>query len=336
MIAGQASRRAFISGVAGYIGSHAALCFLDAGWQVIGIDDLSTGHVGCVPMGVVFHQSGVSDPETAALLAQSPPDVVLHFAAKTSIDESIAAPGSYYETNTGQAARFFEAAARAGVANIVHSSTAAVYGEAGDQPVDEGFRLRPASPYGRSKLAAEWALSDTCRATGMRHVILRYFNVAGADPLCRSGPRGGAQHLIKVVAEAAVGLRDRVRINGTDYATPDGTAIRDYVHVSDLVRAHLSAAEYLLAGGGSVTLNCGCGRGYSVREVIDATLALDLHRFAVTDAARRPGDVARIVANSSRMMDLLNWTPSHDRLETILETSVAWEQAMLNRARAAS
>ncbi|WP_134681759.1 UDP-glucose 4-epimerase GalE [Paracoccus ravus] len=336
MTATRSARRALISGVAGYIGSHAALCFLDAGWQVSGIDDLSMGHRDRVPKGVVFHELGIGADETAALLARDMPDVVLHFAARTSVDESVRLPGGYYDTNTGQAARFFAAAARAGVGAIVHSSTAAVYGEAGEVPVDEACPLRPASPYGRAKLAAEWALADVGQASGTRHVILRYFNVAGADPQGRAGPGDRAQHLIKIVAEAAAGLRDLVRINGTDYATPDGTAIRDFIHVSDLARAHLSAAEYLLDGGPSAVLNCGCGRGYSVREVIAAGLALGPHRFVVTEGARRPGDIARITADPSRLRRILDWTPDCSSLDRMLATAVAWEQARAIRAKAVS
>lgn len=259
--------KVLITGIAGYIASHAALAFLEAGWDVIGIDNLSVGRQGAIPDGVSFHQLDCRSPDVVHLAKSEGVDVAMHFAGLIRVDESVSDPMMYYDNNVAAAAKFFDSATMAGIKGIVFSSTAAVYAEPGRAPVDERYQTAPASPYGRSKLATEWILRDHCLAAEPRHVTLRYFNVAGADPDLRAGPRPDAHHLIKIVSEAAVGLRDHVQIFGNDYDTPDGTCIRDFIHVSDLADAHVAAAQYLLNDGDSTTLNCGYGQGLSVSDV---------------------------------------------------------------------
>ena len=322
-MAGGASPRVVITGVAGYIGSHAALACLDAGWSVVGVDDLSVGREGSVPPGVAFHRMDCTDPGIAGLLAEA--DAAIHFAGRISVEESVRDPALYYENNTATAVRFFAHAAAAGLGALVFSSTAAVYGDQPGGAVTEASPTVPGSPYGRSKLAAEWALRDIAAVRPLPHMILRYFNVAGADPALRAGPSPRATHLVKRIAEAATGQIGGVTVNGRDYGTPDGTCQRDYIHVSDLAQIHLAAVRHLLAGGESAVLNCGYGRGYSVQEVIERAEAIAPMPFEVGDGPRRAGDVERVVADNRKLLSTLDWTPEHDDLDTILRSAIDWE-----------
>lgn len=263
-------RSIIVTGGAGYIGSHVVLALLAAGWRVVVVDNLSSGQRAVVPDGVTLYEFDCASTSVAEVLREEAAIAVMHFAARISVEESVSDPAGYYDSNTFRAARLFETAIAAGVKSIVFSSTAAVYGGDASGPVGENATTRPESPYGRSKLAAEWILDDLCAASGARGVILRYFNVAGADPHGRSGPPATATHLIKKVCDAALGRIPEVVINGDDYATRDGTCVRDYIHVTDLAEAHVLALGDRVEGGESVVLNCGYGRGFSVREIIDA------------------------------------------------------------------
>jgi UDP-glucose 4-epimerase len=313
-----------ITGGAGYIGSHAVFAFLEAGWAVTVVDDLSTGQRARLPATAEFIQMDCAAPELHEWMAKRPFDAAVHFAARIKVDESTRDPAGYWQTNTCGALAFFNAAARTGIRSIVFSSTAAVYGE-GVAALEEDSPLRPVSPYGRSKLAAEWALQDLSAAAGLNHVIFRYFNVAGADSMGRSGPGAESGHLLKVAAEAAAGLRDRLVIHGTDWPTPDGTGVRDYVHVSDLADAHVAAAEHLVAGGESLVANCGYGLGHSVREVAALAREIAVRPFEVVEGPRRAGDVASVVANPGRAMARLGWKPGRASLEAMLRDGIAWE-----------
>jgi UDP-glucose 4-epimerase len=251
---------------------------------------------------------------------------IIHFAGSIVVPESVADPLGYYHNNTCKSRLLIETAVATGVKHFIFSSTAAVYGNPKEIPVSEEAELKPVSPYGTSKLMTELMLADTARAHDFRYVALRYFNVAGADPKGRTGqstPR--ATHLIKVACETALGKRPRMEVFGTDYATPDGTCVRDYIHVTDLVRAHLSALAYLRKGGASDVVNCGYSRGYSVLEVIAAVKKASGCDFAVSRTARRPGDAAAIVAASSKIRNLLGWRPEHDDLDGIVRDALAWE-----------
>lgn len=321
-----------VTGVAGYIGSNTALAFLDAGWRVIGVDDLSAGRRASVPSGVEFIELDCGDPSLALRLSGQRIDAAVHFAGMIDVEESVTRPLAYYRANFGVLMRLLETLSALSVNRIVFSSTAAVYGNQGSAPLSERSSLEPISPYGRSKLAAEWLLKDVSAATGLRHVTLRYFNVAGADPHGRAGPRASARHLIKVAAEAAVGRRAALTILGDDYPTPDGTGVRDYIHVTDLASAHVAAVEYLIAGGETVTLNCGYGRGFSVREVIDRALALAPVPFDVVVGPRRQGDSASVIADPSSLRATLAWEPRHADLDAIVQSSIEWELASQSRA----
>lgn len=320
-----------VTGVAGYIGSHFALACLDAGWRVVGIDNLSVGNRSAVPRGVIFYQTDCGDPSVADIARREGATVAVHFAALISVAESVERPHAYYETNVRRAMEFFARMAATGVRKVIFSSTAAVYGDAGARPVQEDAPLVPASPYGRSKLATERMLRRLGAREQLEIVILRYFNVAGADPEMRAGPRPGASHLIKVVSEAATGQRDHVVINGQNYPTPDGTALRDYIHVCDLVDAHLAAARHLLRGGGSIVLNCGYGTGHSVRQVIEAARRHAPYRFDVIAGGRRPGDIGCLVANADALRSRFDWQPRHDNLDFIIRTAIEWEQRQIVR-----
>lgn len=319
-------RSVIITGAAGYIGSHITLAFLERGWSVTAVDDLSAGSRATVPAAAQFIEMDCADPKLHEVMAASGYDAAVHMAARISVDESVADPLGYYEANFSVARSFFASAASAGIKAIVFSSTAAVYGDTGKTPVLETHPCQPLSPYGRSKLAAEWALRDLSAVSDLRHVILRYFNVAGADPEGRAGPRAGAGHLMKLACEAAVGARSGMVIHGDDYATPDGTCIRDYIHVSDLALAHIAAVEHLLGGGESLIANCGYGSGFSVREVLDVARDVADLPFDVTIGPRRPGDPEAIVADARLLAERFGWRPAHSGLESILETGIAWER----------
>ena len=322
-----------VTGGAGYIGSHMVHALHDVGERVIVLDNLSTGFDWAIPRGVplVVGESG-DQPLVASLLARHQVEAIIHFAASIVVPESVADPLRYYRNNTVNSRALIECAVKGGVKHFIFSSTAAVYGNPTKVPVDEDDPLMPMSPYGSSKLMTEIMLSDAGAAHGFGHVILRYFNVAGADPALRTGQSTrGATHLIKVAVETALGRRAQMQIFGMDYPTQDGTCIRDYIHVADLVRAHSDALAHLRQGGGSLTLNCGYGRGFSVIQVIEAVKRVAKTDFKVEFGPRRSGDPAQIVARSDRIRSALGWRPRHADLDTIVEHALAWERKLIAR-----
>jgi UDP-glucose 4-epimerase len=322
-----------VTGGAGYIGSHMALELLDAGEDVVIIDNLSTGVAWTVPAGAAFVRGDVGDQELVGQVLDSHKvDAIVHFAGSVVVPDSVSDPLGYYLNNTVKSRALLEAAVKHGVGRFIFSSTAAVYGMTGDAPVDEDAPLAPLSPYGSSKRMTEIMLADVSQATGLRYVALRYFNVAGADPRRRSGqstPR--ATHLIKVACETALGKRSHIDVFGTDYPTPDGTCLRDYIHVSDLTRAHTAALRHLRAGGESSVFNCGYSRGFSVLEVIGAVKRAAGRGFEVRTAPRRPGDPGIVVAATDRIRKTLGWVPEHDSLDTIVGHALAWEEHLSRR-----
>jgi UDP-glucose 4-epimerase len=317
-----------VTGGAGYIGSHMVLELLDRGEDVVVIDDLSTGIRKSVPESVKFFVGDIGDIDfTHNLLRTYAIDTIFHFAGSVIVPESVADPLKYYRNNTANSRNLMESATKAGVRFFIFSSTAAVYGSISDQPVREESPLQPDSPYGKSKLMTEMMLQDVSQAHGLRHAILRYFNVAGADPDLRTGQSTpNATHLIKVAAEAAVGKRKAIEIFGGDYPTPDGTCIRDFIHVADLVAAHAAALRHLRDGGESMTLNCGYGRGYSVLDVLKATKRLSGADFPTPIVNRRPGDVSTVIANSELLRSKLGWKPNYDDLDLIVDHAIRWER----------
>ncbi|WP_332695837.1 UDP-glucose 4-epimerase GalE [Bosea sp. (in: a-proteobacteria)] len=322
-----------VSGGAGYIGSHMVLELLDRGEKVVVLDDLSTGFWWAVPPEALFIKGDMGDQALVErVIAEHGITEIAHFAARIVVPDSVSDPLGYYLNNTVKTRALLESAVRAGVRHVIFSSTAAVYGEPPVSPVPEEIALNPINPYGRSKLMSEWMLADTARAHGLTYVALRYFNVAGADPRGRSGQSSaGATHLIKVASQAALGQRAGLEIFGTDYATPDGTCVRDYIHVTDLARAHLSALDHLRAGGDSLTLNCGYGRGYSVKQVVEVVKKVSGVDFPVKLSARRDGDPASLIARADRIRDELGWRPEHDDLEEIVTQALAWEESLRKR-----
>ncbi len=322
-----------VTGGAGYIGSHMVLALVDAGEPVIVLDNLSTGYDWAVPKGAPLIVGDTGDQALVAkLIRKHNVEAIIHFAASIVVPDSVRDPLAYYRNNTVNSRALIECAVNNGVRYFIFSSTAAVYGNPAEIPVKEDTPTLPISPYGWSKLMSEVMLRDAGRAYGMQHVILRYFNVAGADPQGRSGQTAeAATHLIKVAAETALGLRPKMDVFGTDYPTPDGTCIRDYIHVCDLVGAHSAALRYLRAGGESLTLNCGYGHGFSVFEVIDMVKRVSGVDFKVDIAPQRAGDPARIVANSQQARAKLGWEPRFDDLSTIVGHALAWERALTMR-----
>jgi len=325
-----------VTGGAGYIGSHMVLALLDAGHEeVVVLDDLSTGFDWAVPEGVKLVVGDVADQALVTqTILQHRIDALAHFAAKIVVPDSVADPLGYYLANTVKTRSLIEAAVRAGVKHVIFSSTAAVYGEPDVTPVPEDLPLNPINPYGRSKLMSEWMIADAAAAHGFSYVVLRYFNVAGADPEGRSGQSTpNATHLIKVATQAALGQRARLDVFGTDYPTPDGSCLRDYIQVSDLAEAHRLALDHLRSGGESLTLNCGYGRGYSVLEVVEVVKRISGRDFEVRLCPRRAGDPAQIVAAAARIRERLGWQPRHDDLDAIVDQALAWEQRLEKRNR---
>ncbi|MDS7596144.1 UDP-glucose 4-epimerase GalE [Agrobacterium tumefaciens] len=318
-----------VTGGAGYIGSHMVWALLDAGEDVVVVDRLSTGSRWAVAPQARFYLGDAAD---GALLGQifeeNQIDAIFHFAGSLSVPDSIRSPLEYYENNTGTTRALLSVAVKHGVRNFIFSSTAAVYGtQPFDGPVAETAVLSPENPYGMSKLASEIMLRDVAQAHDLNYVALRYFNVAGADVQGRAGPSPtGVANLIRVACEAAVGRREQVEVYGTDYPTADGTGVRDYIHVSDLIDAHLLAMKHLRAGGETKTLNCGYGVGYSVLEVLQAIIQESGRDFPVLYRARRPGDVGAMVADSTRIQSELGWRPRHNDLRTIVRTALQWEE----------
>jgi UDP-glucose 4-epimerase len=322
-----------VTGGAGYIGSHMVYELADAGEQVVVLDNLSTGFDWAIANGVplITGESGDQELVTRAIREHGV-DAIIHFAASTVVPDSVRDPLSYYRNNTVNSRALIECAVNGGVRQFIFSSTAAVYGNPTEVPVTEDAPTLPISPYGWSKLMTEIMLRDADSAHGLKHVILRYFNVAGADPQHRTGQSTkSATHLIKVAVEAVLGLRPKLDVFGNDYPTPDGTCIRDYIHVNDLVRAHADALRYLRSGGTSLTLNCGYGHGFSVLEVIKAVKRASRVDFKIDIAPRRPGDPSRIVAHSERARSKLGWQPRHDDLSTIVRDALNWERELMAR-----
>jgi UDP-glucose 4-epimerase len=319
-----------VTGGAGYIGSHMVLSLLDAGETVVVLDNLSTGFRWAVPSKATLVVGDVGDQDLVrTVIRKHSTSAIIHFAGSIVVPDSVVDPLGYYHNNTVKSRALMEFAVEAGVNTFIFSSTAAVYGNPKVTPVGEDAELKPMSPYGSSKLMTEIMLADTSRAHDLRYVALRYFNVAGADPEGRSGqstPR--ATHLIKVACETALGKRHFLEVFGTDYPTPDGTCVRDYIHVTDLARAHMAALEYLRNGGASDVFNCGYSRGYSVQEVINAVKKVSGRDFEVRLTGRRLGDPASIVAASSKIRATLGWKPQYDNLETIVAHALSWEEQL--------
>jgi UDP-glucose 4-epimerase len=326
------SGKILVTGGAGYIGSHVVRQLTDAGEPVVVLDNLSTGFADAV-VGAELVVGDTGDRERVTrLLDEHGVDTVLHFAAHTIVPESVENPLKYYGNNTCSTRNLLECCAAAGVKHFIFSSTAAVYGIPDGPECNEDSALAPINPYGTSKLMSEMMLRDLGHASNMRHVILRYFNVAGSDPRGRIGQSTEkATLLIKVAAEVAVGKRQQLYVFGTDYPTPDGTGVRDYIHVDDLADAHIKALEYLRRNGASVTLNCGYGHGYSVREVIDAVNRVNGKPIRVKEEPRRAGDPPALIALADRIRDTLGWTPKYDDLDFIVKTSLDWERKMLDK-----
>ncbi|KQT14705.1 UDP-glucose 4-epimerase [Methylobacterium sp. Leaf399] len=325
-----------VTGGAGYIGSHMVLALIDAGHDdIVVLDDLSTGFDWALPPEVRLVVGDVADQALVAdVIRRHGVDAVAHFAARIVVPDSVADPLGYYLANTVKTRALIETAVAQGVKHVIFSSTAAVYGEPETVPVPEDLGPSPINPYGRSKLMSEWMIADAAKAHGFSYVILRYFNVAGADPRGRTGQSTpNATHLIKVATQAALGQRSHLEVFGTDYPTPDGSCLRDYIQVSDLAEAHRLALDHLRAGGESLTLNCGYGRGYSVLEVIDVVRRVSGVDFPVRLSPRRAGDPACIVAGADRIRDRLGWRPRHDDLTGIVTQALAWEDALTRRNR---
>jgi UDP-glucose 4-epimerase len=322
-----------VTGGAGYIGSHMVLALLDAGEEVVVLDNLSTGFSWVLPKEVPLVVGDMGDQDLVArTIREHRVAAIAHFAAKIVVPDSVADPLGYYLNNTVKSRALIEAAVRNGVKHFIFSSTAAVYGEPSVIPVPEDLPLDPVSPYGRSKLMTEWMLQDTARAHDLAFVILRYFNVAGADPKGRAGQStANATHLIKVAAQTALGDRPRIEVFGTDYPTKDGSCVRDYIQVSDLADAHMVALKHLRNGGGSLTLNCGYGQGFSVLEVIDVVKAVSGVDFPVVLSPRRPGDPAAIVARADRIRAELGWRPRNADLRQIVSQALTWERSLKTR-----
>jgi UDP-glucose 4-epimerase len=319
-----------LTGGAGYIGSHTLRQLADQGENVVVLDNLCTGFREAVTGGTLIVGDIGNETLVENLVREHNIDTIMHFAAHTVVPESMNDPLKYYDNNTVASLALMRAAARQGVPNFVFSSTAAVYGMPASGVASEDTPPDPINPYGSSKLAAEWILSDLARATSMRYVILRYFNVAGSATTGELGQRTkNATLLTKVACEAAVGRRPNISIYGTDYATPDGTGIRDYIHVDDIARAHLDGLRYLRSGGASVLLNCGYGHGYSVREVIDSVQRVSGRKLQIIEEPRRPGDTGMLIAKADKIRNVLGWQPEHDELDFIIGTALAWEKRQL-------
>ncbi|MEM5471466.1 UDP-glucose 4-epimerase GalE [Hoeflea sp. AS60] len=320
-----------VTGGAGYIGSHMVWALLDAGEQVVVVDRLSTGFDWAVAPEAKLIRADVSDTAAIVDIIRSHDiEAIVHFAGSISVPESMADPLAYYQNNTANSLALIRTAVATGVKKFVFSSTAAVYGSPeGDHAIAETTPTVPQSPYGVSKLMTETMLADAAAAHDFRYAALRYFNVSGADPLGRTGQSTrGAANLIKVATEAAMGKRDGIEVFGTDYPTRDGTCVRDFIHVSDLVAAHIDALSYLRAGGDSLVANCGYGRGYTVREVLDSVRRLSGRDFEIRLGARREGDIVTSVADSTRARTVLGWKPRHDDIDKIVGSALAWEAAL--------
>jgi UDP-glucose 4-epimerase len=321
-----------VTGGAGYIGSHMVRALAEAGERVVVIDNLSTGFSAFLPEGVPLFIGDAADENLVeGVITAHGVESIIHFAGSVVVPDSMRDPLAYYRNNTMTTRSLLNVAVKCCVKRFIFSSTAAVYGNPDLVPVPEHAPTRPLSPYGSSKLMTEIMLHDVASAHGLNYVVLRYFNVAGADPLARIGlATVGATHLLKIAVEAATGQRAKIDVFGTDYPTPDGSCIRDFIHVSDLAQAHRAALSYLRDGGASVTLNCGYGRGYSVIETIETVRRVSGRSFAVQYGPRRPGDIMTMIADTGRIRSTLDWTPQYDNLETIAAHALAWEEKLFH------
>ena len=324
-----------VTGGAGYIGSHAVLAFLEAGYRVAVVDDLSTGRRDSVPDDVPFIEGDVGDGELAGrVIREHGVGAVAHFAGSAVVRESVADPLKYYRNNTAASRNLIEACVANRVKHFIFSSTCSVYGQPEKMPITEDTPTVPINPYGSSKLMTERMLSDTATAHDFAYVALRYFNVAGADPAGRTGQSTPhATHLIKIASQVALGLRDGIEVFGEDYDTPDGTCIRDYIHVSDLAATHVDALGHLAAANKNLVLNCGYGHGYSVREVLAAVEKEAGIHLNIRGAPRRPGDPATLIADTSRLRNHFAWQPRYDDLGVIVGTAMDWERKLAGEAR---
>ncbi len=324
--------KVLVTGGAGYIGSHIVRQLGEAGHAVTVYDNLSTGHAWAVLHGTLVRGDLADRDRVRRVVKDGGFDAVIHMAAHIVVPESVADPVKYYTNNTRNTLDLLQVCSEAGVPRMIFSSTAAVYGIPQDSPIRESAPLAPINPYGASKMMSERMLMDLAAAGGPDYVSLRYFNVAGADPQARIGQATpGATHLIKVACEAAAGLRDGLTVFGGDYPTPDGTCIRDYIHVEDLAAAHLAALDYLERGGENAVLNCGYGHGYSVSEVLDTVRRVTGRHLQIEPGQRRAGDPPELVADNTLIRQTLDWTPLHDDLEKIVGTAWRWEQALVER-----
>jgi UDP-glucose 4-epimerase len=322
-----------VTGGAGYIGSHMVWELLDHSEEVVVLDRLSTGFNWAVAPEAKLVIGDIADQQLVkTLIRRHHVDAIIHFAGSVVVPDSIADPLGYYDNNTSRSRALIESAVRGGIKNFIFSSTAAVYGMTSSAPIPETHPAAPETPYGVSKLMTELMLRDTARAHEFRYAALRYFNVAGADPLGRTGQStAGATHLVKVAVEAAAGKRGGISVFGADYDTPDGTCIRDFIHVSDLVNAHRLALNYLRDGGDSLVANAGYGHGYSVLDIIEAVRKANGAGFDVDFAPRREGDMPCVIADSARLKQTLGWRPRHNDIDVIAASSLAWEKSLAQR-----
>ncbi|MES3037777.1 MAG: UDP-glucose 4-epimerase GalE [Bdellovibrionota bacterium] len=319
-----------VTGGAGYIGSHTCNALREAGYRVVIIDNLSSGYAEAIPVGCIFVEGDIRDTQLVKqTLAANQISGVVHFAAKISVPESVAHPLDYYDNNTTGVMHLLQACKEAKVKYFVFSSTAAVYGERQDGLIHEDSTVEPVNPYGASKYFSERIIKDVEKEFGLRSAILRYFNVAGASLKGNNGQRNSsATHLIKMASHAALGKIPALNVFGTDYLTADGTAIRDYIHIEDLAELHIKAIKYLEGGGATDVFNCGYGRGYSVKEVINSMKKVSGTDFKVTETGRRPGDSAYSVADVSKVKKVFHWTPRHANLDMICKSALDWEKKL--------
>lgn len=322
-----------VSGGAGYIGSHLCWLLADQGEEFVVVDNLSTGREFAIPPQGELIVGDVGDMELIAnVIKQHNVDAVVHFAGSIVVPESVSDPLKYYKNNTANSRNLIEVCVENGVKHFIFSSTATVYGEPKKNPVTEDFPFAPFNPYGTSKVMTEMMLKDVAFAHDFDYVALRYFNVAGADPKKRTGQSTpNATHLLKIANQVALGQREYLEIFGEDYDTPDGTGVRDYIHVSDLAEAHWSALQYLRGGGEAIALNCGYGKGFSVREVIETLEQVIGRKLPVKTGPRRPGDIGSIIADNTKIKSLLGWEPKYDDLKGIVESALRWEEALAQK-----
>jgi UDP-glucose 4-epimerase len=320
------TKKVLVTGGAGYIGSHVVRHLGEAGYDVTVYDNCSTGSADSILYGELILGDLADTERLYQVCSQNQFSAVLHFAASLIVPESVARPLDYYSNNTRNTLNLLQCCSLTGISKIIFSSTAAVYGEPEKVPVTESTPTNPINPYGRSKLMSEWLIQDYAAVSDLNYVILRYFNVAGAEPNGKLGQISpNATHLIKVACDAVLKRRPEIKIFGTDFHTPDGTAIRDYIHVEDLASAHLDALHYLEKGNQSEIFNCGYGQGYSVREVVERVKAISETNFPVIETKRRLGDPACVMAESNKIRKVLNWQPRYNNLDTIIATNLAWE-----------